>query len=107
MTETPLPNEPAHVEAKAVALLILMAALVLGFVIYVMYARGVFESTQRLVLEAEDSEGVTPGMDVTFAGFPIGRVQKVELGADAKVNILVDVPKADARWLRVSSVFTV
>jgi phospholipid/cholesterol/gamma-HCH transport system substrate-binding protein len=107
MTETPLPNEPAHVEAKAVALLLLMAALVLGFVIYVMYARGVFDSTQRLVLEAEDSEGVTPGMDVTFAGFPIGRVQKVELGADAKVNILVDVPKADARWLRVSSVFTV
>jgi phospholipid/cholesterol/gamma-HCH transport system substrate-binding protein len=101
------PDEPAHVEAKAVALLVLMAALVLGFVLYVMYARGVFDSTQRLVLVAEDSEGVTPGMDVTFAGFPIGRVQKVELDAEGKVNILVDVPKKDVRWLRVSSVFTV
>jgi phospholipid/cholesterol/gamma-HCH transport system substrate-binding protein len=101
------PDEPAHVEAKAVALLLLMAALVAGFVLYVMYARGVFEPTQRLVLVAEDSEGVIPGMDVSFAGFPIGRVQKVELDVDGKVNILVDVPKKDARWLRESSVFTV
>jgi phospholipid/cholesterol/gamma-HCH transport system substrate-binding protein len=99
--------QPAHVEAKAVALLILMAALVVGFVMYVMYARGVFDSTQRLVLVAEDSEGVTPGMDVTFAGFPIGRVQKVDLDPAGKVNILVDVPRKDARWLRESSVFTV
>ena len=106
MTETH-PDEPAHVEAKAVALLLLMAALVIGFVVYVMYARGVFDSTQRLVLVAEDSEGVIPGMDVTFAGFAIGRVQKVELDPEGKVNILVDVPKKDARWLRISSVFTV
>lgn len=102
-----LDHQPAHVEAKAVALLILMAALVVGFVMYVMYARGVFDSTQRLVLVAEDSEGVTPGMDVTFAGFPIGRVQKVDLDPAGKVNILVDVPRKDARWLRESSVFTV
>jgi phospholipid/cholesterol/gamma-HCH transport system substrate-binding protein len=103
----PAPDEPAHVEAKALALIVLMAALVLGFVLYVMYARGVFESTQRLVLVAEDSEGVIPGMDMSFAGFPIGRVQKVELDLDGKVNILVDVPRKEARWLRVSSVFTV
>lgn len=101
------PDEPAHVEAKALALLVLIAALVLGFVLYVMYARGVFESTQRLVLVADDSEGVIPGMDMSFAGFPIGRVQKVELDAEGKVNILVDVPRKDARWLRTSSVFTV
>jgi phospholipid/cholesterol/gamma-HCH transport system substrate-binding protein len=106
MTESH-PDEPAHVEAKAVALLLLIAALIVGFVVYVMYARGVFESTQRLVLVAEDSEGVIPGMDVTFAGFAIGRVQKVELDPEGKVNILVDVPKKDVRWLRVSSVFTV
>jgi phospholipid/cholesterol/gamma-HCH transport system substrate-binding protein len=106
-TTVPQSDEPAHVEAKALVLIVLMAALVLGFVLYVMYARGVFESTQRLVLVAEDSEGVIPGMDMSFAGFPIGRVQKVELDPEGKVNILVDVPRKDARWLRVSSVFTV
>jgi phospholipid/cholesterol/gamma-HCH transport system substrate-binding protein len=100
------PDEPKHVEAKAVILLIAIAALIVAFFVYVMYARGVFEPTQQLVLVAEDSEGVIPGMDMTFAGFPIGRVRQVDLGKDGKVNILVDIPKTDAKWLRTTSVFT-
>ncbi|WP_211462211.1 MlaD family protein [Collimonas silvisoli] len=100
------PQPPANVEFKALLLLVLMAALVCGFVLYVMYARGVFESTQRLVLVADDSEGVLVGMDLTFSGFPIGRVQRIDLGPDGKARILIDVPRKDANWLRTSSVFT-
>lgn len=102
----PLPDEPAHVETKAIILLALLGALIVAFVLYVMYARGVFEPTQRLVLTTENSEGVIPGMDLSFAGFPIGRVRLVALGPDGKVQIVVDVSKSDARWLRASSVFT-
>jgi phospholipid/cholesterol/gamma-HCH transport system substrate-binding protein len=104
--ESPSVRPPANVELKALLLLILMAALVCGFVLYVMYARGVFESTQRLVLVADDSEGVLVGMDLTFSGFPIGRVQRIDLGSDGKARILIDVPSKDANWLRTSSVFT-
>jgi phospholipid/cholesterol/gamma-HCH transport system substrate-binding protein len=100
------PDQPAHVEAKAAILLALIGALIIAFVLYVMYARGVFEPTQRLILETDNSEGVAPGMDLSFAGFPIGRVTQVELAADGKVHILIDVPSKDAKWLRVSSVFT-
>jgi phospholipid/cholesterol/gamma-HCH transport system substrate-binding protein len=100
------PDEPAHVETKAMILLGLVAFLIVAFVLYVMYARGVFEPTQRLVLTTENSEGVIPGMDMTFAGFPIGRVRRVELAKDGKVQVLVDVSKSDAKWLRASSVFT-
>ena len=101
-----LPAEPvAHVEAKAVVLLVLIGALICAFLLYVMYARGVFEKTQRLVLISDDSEGVIPGMDMTFSGFPIGRVQRVELAPDGKARILIDVPREDARWLRTSTVF--
>jgi len=105
MTDT-TPDEPAHVETKAMILLGLVSALIIAFVLYVMYARGVFEPTQRLVLTTENSEGVIPGMDMTFAGFPIGRVRRVELAKDGKVQVLVDVSKSDAKWLRASSVFT-
>ena len=105
---SPEPSEPvAHVEVKAVILLVLMTALIAAFLLYVMYARGVFEATQRVVLVADDSEGVIPGMDMTFSGFPIGRVRQVELAPDGKARILVDVPRKDANWLRTSSVFTV
>ncbi|TXF98500.1 MlaD family protein [Massilia arenae] len=101
-----IPDEPKNVEAKAVILLVLLGFMIAGFVLYVMYARGVFEPTQRLTLVAEDSSGVIPGMDMTFAGFPIGRVRQVDLGDDGKVQITVDVQSKDAKWLRASSVFT-
>ena len=87
-------------------LLAFMLALVLGSALYVLYARGVFESTQKLVLIAEDSEGVVVGMNMTFSGFPIGRVRRIELADDGKARILIDVASKDAHWLRTSSVFT-
>ncbi len=105
MTDT-TPDEPAHVETKAMILLGVVSLLIIAFVLYVMYARGVFEPTQRLVLTTENSEGVIPGMDMTFAGFPIGRVRLVDLAKDGKVQVLVDVSKSDAKWLKASSVFT-
>ena len=95
-----------HLALKATALLVLMVVLLCGSALYVMYARGVFEPTQRLVLIAENSEGVVAGMDLTFSGFPIGRVRRVELGAEGNARILIDVPREDAHWLRTSSVFT-
>lgn len=95
-----------HLELKAGLLLLLMLVLVLGSGAYVLYARGVFEQTQRLVLVSDDSEGVVVGMDMTFAGFAIGRVARIELGGDGYARILIDVPEKDARWLRTSSIFT-
>jgi phospholipid/cholesterol/gamma-HCH transport system substrate-binding protein len=109
MAEPPTPaaaDEPKHVEAKALILLLVIGALIVAFFLYVMYARGVFEKTQTLVLVTDNSEGVIPGMDMSFAGFPIGRVRQVDLGKDGKVNITVDIPKDDAKWLRTTSVFT-
>ncbi|MDO9196782.1 MlaD family protein [Rhodoferax sp.] len=100
------PSDVAHVEFKAIVLLVLITALICGFLLYVMYARGVFEKTQQLVLIADNSEGVIAGMDLTFSGFPIGRVRRIELGADGKARILIDVPRKDAHWLRTSSIFT-
>ncbi|MCD2512102.1 MlaD family protein [Comamonas endophytica] len=96
----------AHLRAKAAALLIFTLALVLGSALYLLYSRGVFEPTQRLVLTTDDSEGVVVGMDMTFSGFPIGRVRQIQLSGDGNVRILVDVPRKDAHWLRESSVFT-
>lgn len=95
-----------HLAFKAGALIALLLTLLLGSVAYVLHARGVFEPTQRVVLVADDSEGVSVGMDMTFAGFAIGRVARIELADDGRARILVDVPRADARWLRTSSIFT-
>jgi phospholipid/cholesterol/gamma-HCH transport system substrate-binding protein len=95
-----------YLELKAALLLVLLATLVGGATLYLMYARGLFESTQRLVLLVDDSEGVRVGMDLTFSGFPIGRVNRVELSSEGNARILIDVPRKDAHWLRTSSMFT-
>lgn len=87
-------------------MLALMVVLVSAAVIYLMYARGAFESTQKLVLVADDAEGVVIGMDVTFSGFPIGRVSRIELSNEGKARMIVEVTRKDAHWLRSSSIFT-
>jgi phospholipid/cholesterol/gamma-HCH transport system substrate-binding protein len=105
---SPAPAAPPveHLQFKALLLMALFVLLVGGTALYLMYARGVFEVTQRLVLVADDSEGVRVGMDMTFAGFPIGRVRRIELASDGTARILIDVPRKDAHWLRTSSMFT-
>ncbi len=96
----------AHLDLKARLLVwgvLLLLALSVG---YVLYARGAFELKQSLVLVADNSEGVVVGMDLTFAGFPIGQVNRIELSEQGNARIVVDVPVKDAHWLRESSVFT-
>lgn len=96
----------SNLERKAAALLLLTLVLVIGAALYLLHARGAFEATQTVVLTSDDSEGVFVGMDMTFSGFPIGRVSKLELAPDGNVRIVVAVPSKDAHWLRASSVFT-
>lgn len=109
----PQPGQDPHdgpgdgrLERRAFLLLIAMLVLIGGAVLYLLYARGAFEQTQTVVLLSDDSEGVAVGMDVTFSGFAIGRVRRIELGEDGNARIVIDVPRKDAHWLRTSSVFT-
>lgn len=113
-----LPVEPASLgqpaESPALRALEVRAALLLGFmalllvvgVLYLMWVRGAFEATQKVYLTTDDSEGVVVGMDMSFSGFPIGRVSRIELAEHGTVRIQVDVPVKSAHWLRSSSVFT-
>jgi len=89
-----------------VGILIAFTVMVIGaFIVYVLYARGVFEQTQRMYLIADNAEGLGVGTDLTFAGFPIGYVRRIRLRDDGKVRISVRVPVSEAKWLRESSVF--
>jgi phospholipid/cholesterol/gamma-HCH transport system substrate-binding protein len=112
--ETPVQkSEPAarnvpvrHLEMKATLLLAFTVALIVGAALFLLRARGYFEPKQQLILLADNAEGVTAGMDLTFSGFPIGNVQRVSLGEKGNVRIEIDVVSKEAKWLRTSSVFT-
>ena len=98
---------PRSLGVKVGILLGLSIIVAAGFILYVLYARGVFEQTQRLYLITDNAEGVGVGADLSFAGFPVGRVRRIRLREDGKVRISVRVPVEDAKWLRESSVFVI
>lgn len=98
----PVPN----LERNARLLLLAMLILLSGAIVYLMFARGAFERTQQVVLIADDAEGLSVGMTMTFSGFPIGRIGRIALSTEGNARIIVDVPHKDAHWLRTSSVFT-
>ena len=97
---------PKNLQFRVGLLLGLAIMVAAGFTLYALYARGTFEATQRLTLVSDNAEGVSLGMDLTFSGFPIGRVVRISLADDGRARIELEVPQKDARWLRVTSIFT-
>ncbi|MEO8143433.1 MAG: MlaD family protein [Betaproteobacteria bacterium] len=98
---------PRNLGVKVGILIAVTVMVIGGFVLYVLYARGVFEQTQRLALITDNAEGVLLGSDLTFAGFPIGRVRSIRLRDDGKVRIDIRVPLSEGKWLRESSIFVI
>jgi phospholipid/cholesterol/gamma-HCH transport system substrate-binding protein len=105
-SEGGLPFLPKSLGVKVGMLLAFTIILAAALVGYVLYARGVFEQFQRVTLIADNAEGVSPGMDLTFAGFPIGRVRRLSLSDDGKARIHIRVPVSEVRWLRTTTIFT-
>ena len=105
-SESGLPFLPKSLGVKVGMLLTFTIILAVALVGYVLYARGVFEQFQRVTLIADNAEGVSAGMDLTFAGFPIGRVRRLSLSDDGKARIHIRVPVSEVRWLRTTTIFT-
>jgi phospholipid/cholesterol/gamma-HCH transport system substrate-binding protein len=100
---TPIPK---NVQFRIGLLIGFTLVVAVGFIAYALYARGVFEATQRLTLISDNVEGVSVGMDIGFSGFPIGRVNRISLAEDGRARIEIVVPLKDSRWLRTTSIFT-
>ena len=66
---------PKNLQFRVGLLMGLAVVLAVGFSFFALYARGMFQQTQRLVLITDNAEGVAIGMDLNFSGFPIGRVR--------------------------------
>lgn len=95
-----------NLELKVGLLLGVTALITLGFIVFLLDARGAFERTQPLTLTADNADGVSIGMPVTFSGFPIGQVQRMTLTDSGQVHLTIAIPEKNLRWLRTTSVFT-
>ena len=106
--ERPAVQQPRikHLGIKVGVILALIPVFVIGLLLYSLYARGIFDRTQGLTLLAADADGVAEGMQIMFAGFPIGQVSSMRLDESGRVRIEARIKVKDARWLRTSSAFS-
>lgn len=95
-----------HLHLKVGLFVLAVLVLALGFLFYVLHARGFFEQRFHLNLAAGSAEGISPGVPVTFSGMPIGQVTGVTLNEGGGIVIQTEVSADGARWLRTDSSFT-
>ncbi|HVY07018.1 MAG TPA: MlaD family protein [Burkholderiales bacterium] len=106
--ERPALQQPRlrHLGLKVGVVLTLIPLVAIGLLLYSLHARGVFDRTQALTLIAADADGVVVGMPIMFSGFPIGQVSGMALDEQGRVRIDARIREKDARWLRISTVFS-
>jgi len=95
-----------NLHLKVGLFVITVLVLALGFLIYVLHARGFFEQRQHLQLAAASAEGISPGMPLSFSGMPIGEVTGVNLNEAGGIVIKAEISQDGAKWLRTDSGFT-
>lgn len=91
---------------KVAALTALIPLVAIGLIVYALSSRGMFEPSLRIHALARDAEGASVGMAVTYAGYPIGNVTRMELTETGEVRLDLRLRAKDARFLRATSVFT-
>jgi phospholipid/cholesterol/gamma-HCH transport system substrate-binding protein len=91
---------------KVALLTALIPLVVIGLILYALSSRGLFEPNLRIYALTRNAEGASVGMAVTYAGYPIGNVTRMQLTDTGEVRLDLRLRKKDARFLRESSVFT-
>lgn len=82
-----------------------VAVLVIAGIFYVVQKKGLFVEKFYYHLFAQSGAGLSEGMPVEFSGFAIGTVSELMLTNEGYVEILIEIPEPQKRWLKVDSVF--
>lgn len=107
MARPPLPPHLIkHLGLKVGLLVGATAFIAVIFLIYTLFARGLFEPTRSITLIADDVGNVAIGMPLNFSGFPIGEVKHITLTDQGQGRVEIEVPTKHLHWLRSTSVFT-
>lgn len=94
-----------NIRFKVGLFIIVTSLMIVSFIGYIAYKKGMFENEQTYTLISKSGENLTEGMPVVFSGFRIGRVAALELNPEGLVVIKIKVPDRHLRWIRADSVF--
>jgi phospholipid/cholesterol/gamma-HCH transport system substrate-binding protein len=83
----------------------LTAVLLIVGLGYVISQKGIFEKKFYYNLVAKSGADLIEGMPVLYSGFEIGAVTRLDLTDEGKVEVVIEIPKHEQRWIRRSSLF--
>jgi phospholipid/cholesterol/gamma-HCH transport system substrate-binding protein len=94
-----------NIQFKVGLFIIITSVMILSFIGYVAYKKGLFAKQHTYTLSSKSGENLTEGMPVVFSGFKIGQVDSLELNSDGLVMIKIKVPDQHIKWIRADSIF--
>ena len=83
----------------------LTAVLLIVGLGYVISQKGIFEKKNHFNLVAKSGADLIEGMPVLYSGFEIGMVTKLQLTKEGRVEVQIEIPNQQLRWIRESSIF--
>ncbi|MDP2690132.1 MAG: MlaD family protein [Deltaproteobacteria bacterium] len=90
-------------EVKTGMLVLAAFAGVIAVLVLIGMERDLFTKKYRLNFVSPSGAGFVKGMPVKLSGFKIGRVRKIELTGDARVEIVAEINRKYERWIREGS----
>lgn len=72
---------------------------------YVIQKKGMFEKKYHYTLSAKSGSDLIEGMPILYSGFEIGVVTTLTLTDEGKVEVIIEIPKHERRWVKEDSLF--
>lgn len=72
---------------------------------YIIQKKGLFEKKYHFNLVAKSGSDLVEGMPVHYSGFAIGVVTQLKLTDAGRVEVVIEIPKHEYRWIKNSSLF--
>ena len=85
-----------------VSLTVVLLVLSIG---YIIQKKGFFEKKYHFNLVASSGADLVEGMPVLYSGFTIGVVTTLKLTHEGRVEVVIEIPKHERRWLKNNSLF--
>ncbi len=90
----------------AVGALIFATMVLLVFSVgYIVQKKGIFEKKYHYKLVAKSGADLVEGMPILYSGFEIGTVTKMKLTESGDVEIVIEIPESQIRWIKSDSKF--
>lgn len=94
------------IQFKTGLFLVFFTILSAAALLYLLYARGTFESESHFTLISADATGVAAGTPIVYRGIAVGTVTTVSLSDRGLALVSITIPEREHRWLRTTSEFT-